>query len=350
MHSHLGQRRTTVSRPLGSAELIFRPRRSNGGRPAVLQERNATMRYARIEGIGIIPYWEFNKLAPQPTPLCAGRDPDYNPCNAVLTFCAEDSTEVSPYFAVRLGISEHIPDCNHANHVDPDSPAPVGQSKRRQGARRGEIILDLLTAQPGTTRTRTPAPTTPDAGSTRSRRRRSKNPTTGNPTRRPSSQAAPLSLLADQLEAGTLPPDRKVRLARRTSTVADVLRTPETITASDIGSGSWIILHAPIRNIGASPASQALFINISSYGTRPSLAVLLPADRQPVARSAAKNLRRQRHNGWNVVAIGYLRRTRKGDVLLHPYDSPHAASPSVLLTPPPGTIPPTPAAGAPLPS
>lgn len=64
MHSHLGQRRTTVSRPLGSAELIFRPRRSNGGRPAVLQERNATMRYARIEGIGIIPYWEFNKLAP----------------------------------------------------------------------------------------------------------------------------------------------------------------------------------------------------------------------------------------------------------------------------------------------
>ena len=79
------------------------------------------MRYARIEGIGIIPYWEWSKLAPQPTPLCAGRDPDYNPCNAVLTFCAEDSTAVSPYFAVRLGVSEHIPDCNHANHVDPDT-------------------------------------------------------------------------------------------------------------------------------------------------------------------------------------------------------------------------------------
>ena len=303
------------------------------------------MRYARIEGIGIIPYWEFNKLDPQPTPLCAGRDPDYNPCNAALTFCAEDSTEVSPYFAVRLGISEHIPDCNHANHVDPDSPAPAGQSKRRQGARRGEIILDLLTAQPSTTRTQTPGP--PAASPTRPRRRRSKHPATGNPTRRPSSQATPLSLLADQLEAGTLPPDRKVRLARRTSTVADVLRTPETITASDIGSGSWIILHAPIRDIGASPASQALFINISPYGTRPSLAVLLPADHQPAARSTAENLRRQRPNGWNVIAIGYLRRTRKGDVLLHPYDSPHAASPSVLLTSPPGTVSSTSVNGSP---
>ncbi len=303
------------------------------------------MRYARVEGIGIISYWEFRRLTPRPTPLCAGRDPDNNPCNAVLTFCAEDSAKVTPHFAVRLKGVKHITDCNLANHVDPDNPTEAGQPKRRQGARRGEIILDLLQSQPSTTRTQTPGP--PAASPTRPRHRRSKNPATGNPTRRPSSQATPLNLLADQLEAGTLPPDRKVRLARRTSTITNVLRTPGTITTSDIGTGSWIILHAPIRDIGASPASQALFINISPYGTRPSLAVLLPADHQPAARSTAENLRRQRPNGWNVIAIGYLRRTRKGDVLLHPYDSPHAASPSVLLTPPPGTVSSTSVNGSP---